>query len=1003
MADEEMPLLHSRSGGRRGNNNGAVAAADTESPEPALKRQRQASAEQSCAAAAPLRGRAVDEALEGDRAVPAACVSGEPSEVAAPAGAGEGWNCAESGGRWWGLAREEPPPSPHQQQQLPRGQSQEEGAEAVPAGEPAEKAIGCGPAQSSNGAAEAERAPQTGPYTFVQQHLMIGTDPRAILKDLLPETIPPPELDNMTLWQIVVNILSEPPKRKKRKDINTIEDAVKLLQECKKIIVLTGAGVSVSCGIPDFRSRDGIYARLAVDFPDLPDPQAMFDIEYFRKDPRPFFKFAKEIYPGQFQPSLCHKFIALMDKERKLLRNYTQNIDTLEQVAGIQRIIQCHGSFATASCLICKYKVDCEVVRGDIFNQVVPRCPRCSPDEPLAIMKPEIVFFGENLPEQFHRAMKYDKDEVDLLIVIGSSLKVRPVALIPSSIPHDVPQILINREPLPHLHFDVELLGDCDVIINELCHRLGGEYSKLCSSSVQLSEITEKPPRPHREFEKHLTELPPTPLNISESSSSSDRIPSQDSQMIHSEHSGQYKAGNSDVALESKENSIEEKPLEVHNSLENSESTHGQLETTEHVKEPGSHQEENKERSEKTSVETVRKYCFNRCAKEQISKRLDVQKGRASPLSLKKESWRTLRARLLQLSAKRARWISVWSENDEQSTITSANRWMREMLRSESVDQVGSHYFLNLNTTSVTDRRAKALVVHRADIQAFAIALAPQLEISPEEFRAPQPWLDGFLQRYELSLRRSTTPFKLQDVELIKHALAFMSFVDGIDFAKHQLSNMIAMDETTVFMGQASQTTVDERGALSIYIPSVGYESTCVTCILAICLSGTKVPSPIITKDKKDAIERVSGIYVLETEKAWCTQAVIRKWVDLMLPLALRGGQRGTQYLFSPPNRYIFHGAEVYSDSEDDVISSSSCGSSSGSGSCLSRSLDVEEESELEDYYNGIEEEEEEEADTPDREEENGFEEDGTDLPESVDESVSINQTVEFDSSSDKL
>nr|KAF6425718.1 sirtuin 1 [Molossus molossus] len=275
--------------------------------------------------------------------------------------------------------------------------------------------------------------PRIGPYAFVQQHLMIGTDPRTILKDLLPETIPPPELDDMTLWQIVINILSEPPKRKKRKDINTIEDAVKLLQECKKIIVLTGAGVSVSCGIPDFRSRDGIYARLAVDFPDLPDPQAMFDIEYFRKDPRPFFKFAKEIYPGQFQPSLCHKFIALSDKEGKLLRNYTQNIDTLEQVAGIQRIIQCHGSFATASCLICKYKVDCEAVRGDIFNQVVPRCPRCPADEPLAIMKPEIVFFGENLPEQFHRAMKYDKDEVDLLIVIGSSLKVRPVALIPSN------------------------------------------------------------------------------------------------------------------------------------------------------------------------------------------------------------------------------------------------------------------------------------------------------------------------------------------------------------------------------------------------------------------------------------------------------------------------------------------------------------------------------------------------------------------------------------------
>ncbi|KAM9344634.1 LOW QUALITY PROTEIN: NAD-dependent protein deacetylase sirtuin-1 [Symphorus nematophorus] len=341
--------------------------------------------------------------------------------------------------------------------------------------------------------------PQIGSYSFIQQHIR-ETDPRTILRDLLPETVLPPDLDDMTLWQIIINI-SEPPKRKKRKDINTLEDVVRLLHESKRILVLTGAGVSVSCGIPDFRSRDGIYARLAVDFPDLPDPQAMFDIEYFRRDPRPFFKFAKEIYPGQFQPSPCHKFISMLDKQGKLLRNYTQNIDTLEQVAGVQRIIQCHGSFATASCLVCKHKVDCEAIREDIFNQVVPRCSRC-PDIPLAIMKPDIVFFGENLPEMFHRAMKQDKDEVDLLIVIGSSLKVRPVALIPNSIPHEVPQVLINREQLPHLNFDVELLGDCDVIVNELCHRLSGDFEQLCYNTVRLTEITEKPPR--------LPEQPPS-------------------------------------------------------------------------------------------------------------------------------------------------------------------------------------------------------------------------------------------------------------------------------------------------------------------------------------------------------------------------------------------------------------------------------------------------------------------------------------------------------------
>ncbi|XP_068423986.1 NAD-dependent protein deacetylase sirtuin-1 isoform X2 [Clinocottus analis] len=334
--------------------------------------------------------------------------------------------------------------------------------------------------------------PQIGSYSLIQQHIR-ETDPRTILRELLPETVLPPDLDDMTLWQIIINI-SEPPKRKKKKDVNTLEDVVRLLHESKRILVLTGAGVSVSCGIPDFRSRDGIYARLAVDFPDLPDPQAMFDIEYFRRDPRPFFKFAKEIYPGQFQPSPCHKFISMLDKQGKLLRNYTQNIDTLEQVSGVKRIIQCHGSFATASCLVCKHKVDCEAIREDIFNQVVPRCPRC-PDIPLAIMKPDIVFFGENLPEMFHRAMKQDKDEVDLLIVIGSSLKVRPVALIPNSIPHEVPQILINREQLPHLNFDVELLGDCDVIVNELCHRLSGDFEQLCYNIVRLSETTEKPPR----------------------------------------------------------------------------------------------------------------------------------------------------------------------------------------------------------------------------------------------------------------------------------------------------------------------------------------------------------------------------------------------------------------------------------------------------------------------------------------------------------------------------
>lgn len=362
--------------------------------------------------------------------------------------------------------------------------------------------------------------------------------------------------------------------RHRLEHLNTIEQCVDLIARSRHIIVLTGAGCSVSCGIPDFRSRDGVYARLSVDFPDLPDPQAMFDIAYFEHDPRPFFKFAKEIYPGQFQPSISHLFIKKLEETGKLLRNYTQNIDTLETVAKISNIIQCHGSFATATCTTCKFKCDSEFIREKIFRQEIPYCEKCkanevfkeltaaddqqqqtassskedsvkSDDDSVArfaasssssgaalsgggggdssaadnlsesssslfamtcapmvrhqgksagILKPDIVFFGEGLPDLYHRSISEDKSHCDLLIVIGSSLKVKPVANIPFLLDEKVPQILINRESLRHMNFDVELLGDCDVIVNELLLRLAekealGSGSTGAASNVEWSDV----------------------------------------------------------------------------------------------------------------------------------------------------------------------------------------------------------------------------------------------------------------------------------------------------------------------------------------------------------------------------------------------------------------------------------------------------------------------------------------------------------------------------------
>ncbi|XP_076445530.1 uncharacterized protein LOC143283233 isoform X2 [Babylonia areolata] len=358
---------------------------------------------------------------------------------------------------------------------------------------------------------EAAWLPVAGPIAWVQRQMSLGTDPRDVIQCYLGEDVTiPPDADQLNLWEMVLTLLLETTaNRTKLSHINTMQDVVELLKKCQNIIVLTGAGVSVSCGIPDFRSQNGIYARLAEDFPDLPNPQSMFDINYFKSDQRPFFKFAKEIYPGQFEPSPCHKFIRLLETHGKLLRNYTQNIDTLEKVAGVERAIECHGSFATATCMVCKYKVDKEAIRKDIFDQVIPRCPQCGPDVEGAVMKPDIVFFGESLPDEFHRQMRSDKDVCDLLIVIGSSLKVRPVSRIPSSLPANVPQIIINREPLHKQYtFDVELLGNCDDVISELCNRLGEGWELLAKVGPPAEEVSysDLPPTEPSESSCHSQE-----------------------------------------------------------------------------------------------------------------------------------------------------------------------------------------------------------------------------------------------------------------------------------------------------------------------------------------------------------------------------------------------------------------------------------------------------------------------------------------------------------------
>ena len=301
------------------------------------------------------------------------------------------------------------------------------------------------------------------------------------------------------------------PRPEPKINLETVADEIK---NAKKILILTGAGISVSCGIPDFRSEGvGVYAQLKKLYPRLRNPTDMFNINYFVQDPRAFFDFATKLWPGNFTPSKTHYFMKRLNDKNQLLRNYTQNIDTLEQVAKIDSscLIQCHGSFEFATCQSCRKKYRAEQIKDIILNKSdedklgIPYCKSCGKTSgrdkwtagrtnpktgrkyeyrmgELPIIKPDIVFFGEELPPIFHQNVKRDSKSADLLIVIGSSLQVSPVNLIPDFVPQTTKKILINKEEIQSYYsttrYDYELYGYCDEIVEAIEEILDGKNSQ---------------------------------------------------------------------------------------------------------------------------------------------------------------------------------------------------------------------------------------------------------------------------------------------------------------------------------------------------------------------------------------------------------------------------------------------------------------------------------------------------------------------------------------------
>ena len=193
-----------------------------------------------------------------------------------------------------------------------------------------------------------------------------------------------------------------------------------LIRGRQPVVALTGAGVSTESGIPDFRSATGIWSRY--------DPMEYATIEAFRRDPRKVWEFygLRLRVLAEAEPNAAHLALAELERRGLLHAVVTQNIDTLHERAGSREVVEVHGSIRTAVCLVDGIRVPrAEVVR--LVDELgAPPCPACG-----AILKPDVVMFGEILPgREIDRATQLVR-EARLLLVVGSTLEVWPVAGLP--------------------------------------------------------------------------------------------------------------------------------------------------------------------------------------------------------------------------------------------------------------------------------------------------------------------------------------------------------------------------------------------------------------------------------------------------------------------------------------------------------------------------------------------------------------------------------------------
>jgi len=238
-----------------------------------------------------------------------------------------------------------------------------------------------------------------------------------------------------------------------------IECLAQLIRGARSVVALTGAGISVPSGIPDFRTPGtGLWENV--------DPMEVAHIDAWRADPERFWSFYGDRFQtlGDKQPNGAHRALAELERRGRLHAVITQNIDMLHRRAGTQELVEVHGSIEACVCLTCGARPGLASVLERLADATVPLCDCGRP------LKPDVVLFGEFLPEAALERATQLAEQADLLLCIGSSLEVHPVALLPGiTLRHGGDIAIVTQGPTPYdARATIRLRGDVEAELEAL-------------------------------------------------------------------------------------------------------------------------------------------------------------------------------------------------------------------------------------------------------------------------------------------------------------------------------------------------------------------------------------------------------------------------------------------------------------------------------------------------------------------------------------------------------